>query len=128
MIFAADLHGNHPVFDALFEKAAALQADAIVLGGDILPLPGRHSDPLLHQRTFTRGWLAPRLMKFHRDNPSIRVFGMLGNDAHIVCDENYGLAVPVDTVHHSHELLGLFGIEACEWLIEDYHLWFCCNH
>ncbi len=70
LLFASDLHGNARAYDELF----ALEADAIVLGGDLLPHPRGTGKALVEiQRTFARDVLAPRL----RSRPS---YWLLGND------------------------------------------------
>lgn len=69
-LFASDLHGNREAYDSLF----ALEADAIVLGGDLLPhASGRGHELLEVQRRFAREFLAPRL----RSRP---VYWLFGND------------------------------------------------
>jgi Icc-related predicted phosphoesterase len=70
ILFASDLHGNAEAYEALFR----IPADAIVLGGDLLPHPRGAGDQLIHlQRRFAQEFLAPRL----RTRPC---FWILGND------------------------------------------------
>ena len=58
ILFASDLHGNADAYDALF----AMDADAIVLGGDLLPYPLKRGGDLIDiQRSFVTGYLAPKL-------------------------------------------------------------------
>jgi Icc-related predicted phosphoesterase len=57
-VFASDLHGNREAYDQLF----ALEADAIVLGGDLLPYPLKSGGDLLAmQRNFAAGYLAEKM-------------------------------------------------------------------
>jgi Icc-related predicted phosphoesterase len=59
-VYASDLHGNVEAYEQLFR----LPADAVVLGGDLLPHPKGSGDRLLEiQREFARDWLAPRLSR-----------------------------------------------------------------
>ncbi len=75
ILFATDPHGSESAYDRLLKEADRTAADAVVLGGDLTP----HSDP--HgQARFLKTWLRPRLEKFRAGNPTIRVFGLLGND------------------------------------------------
>ena len=56
-VYASDLHGNRQAYDRLF----ALEADAVVLGGDLLPYPLKMGgDPLLPQRKFVDEYLAEK--------------------------------------------------------------------
>jgi Icc-related predicted phosphoesterase len=57
-VFASDLHGNREAYDRLFD----LEADAIVLGGDLLPYPLKSGGDLLAmQRKFAAEYLAAKL-------------------------------------------------------------------
>jgi len=58
IVYASDLHGNHDAYETLF----GLDADAVVLGGDLLPYPLKSGGDLLAlQRRFVEGYLAPRM-------------------------------------------------------------------
>ncbi len=70
ILFASDLHGNRQAYDRLF----SLEADAIVLGGDLLPYPlKRGGDLLALQRDFVTDYLADRIA-------TRPCFWVLGND------------------------------------------------
>lgn len=70
VVFASDLHGNVEAYDRLFE----LDADAIVLGGDLLPYPLKRGGDLVEiQREFAVKYLAPKL-------DTRPCFWILGND------------------------------------------------
>jgi Icc-related predicted phosphoesterase len=74
-LFASDLHGNARAYDELF----AMEADAIVLGGDLLPHPRGWGERLIDiQVEFARGFLAKKL----RSRPC---FWLLGNDDWEAC-------------------------------------------
>jgi Icc-related predicted phosphoesterase len=56
-VYASDLHGNREAYDQLF----ALDADAVVLGGDLLPYPLKRGGDLLElQRNFVAEYLAEK--------------------------------------------------------------------
>ena len=58
LVFASDLHGNRDAYEQLF----SLEADAIVLGGDLLPYPLKAGGDLLAlQRRFVDQYLAARM-------------------------------------------------------------------
>jgi uncharacterized protein len=57
-VYASDIHGNREAYDRLF----ALDADAVVLGGDLLPYPLRKGGDLLSdQRRFVADYLADKI-------------------------------------------------------------------
>src|SRR5690348_10991396 len=56
-VYASDLHGNRESYDRLFD----LDADAVVLGGDLLPhTKGTLESRLEAQRVFARDYLAAK--------------------------------------------------------------------
>ena len=58
VVYASDLHGNREAYDRLF----AMEADAVVLGGDLLPYPLKSGGDLLAlQRRFAAEYLAEKL-------------------------------------------------------------------
>lgn len=69
-VYASDLHGNTRAYDALF----AMKADAVVLGGDLLPHPRGAGAQLIDvQREFVERYLAKKLQ-------SRPCFWLFGND------------------------------------------------
>ncbi|MBV8880212.1 MAG: metallophosphoesterase [Planctomycetaceae bacterium] len=69
-VYATDLHGNRESYDRLF----AVDADAVVLGGDLLPhTKGTLEQRIEAQRAFAQDYLAGRLA-------SRRCFWIAGND------------------------------------------------
>jgi len=58
ILFATDLHGNRGAYERLF----GLEADAIVLGGDLLPYPLKRGGDLLEiQAGFVRDYLGAKM-------------------------------------------------------------------
>jgi Icc-related predicted phosphoesterase len=58
ILYASDLHGNRDAYERLF----AMEADAIVLGGDLLTYPLKSGGDLLAlQRRFVAEYLAPKM-------------------------------------------------------------------
>lgn len=69
-VYASDLHGNRESYDRLFD----LEADAVVLGGDLLPhTKGTLESRIAAQQDFASGYLAAKLSS----RPS---FWIAGND------------------------------------------------
>ena len=56
-VFATDLHGNREAY----ERLLAMEADAVVLGGDLFPYPLKLGGDLLDVQMRFVEWLGPRL-------------------------------------------------------------------
>lgn len=80
LAYAADMHGNSRLYQALLELAVASDAQAVIVGGDLLPHASRIADAIDIQREFITEWLRPLLETFHTSHPSIPVFLLPGND------------------------------------------------
>ena len=80
LLYAADLHGNLSFYKKLLALATRKKADAIVVGGDLLPKTGEYANLINEQRDFIVGQLHPLLLKFRDGNPAIQVLVMMGND------------------------------------------------
>jgi Icc-related predicted phosphoesterase len=100
LLFATDPHGNTAAYEALRERARALDVDAIVLGGDLTPLPHGGGDRVRKQLAFVREWLADWLRRV-REGQRARVFAIFGNDdwaccaPHLARLADQGLVVPL---------------------------------
>ncbi len=75
--FATDLHGSVPRYQALWERIIEERPDAVLLGGDLLPmlargLPGGHVDFV--------DYLAQGFERVREAHPELRVLLILGND------------------------------------------------
>jgi uncharacterized protein len=79
VIFTADLHGNEGQFKKLFDYAKGVDADSIIIGGDIAPKDQREQY-IQTQRDFLDKRLPAIIKDFKEDSPKTRVFMMLGND------------------------------------------------
>jgi Icc-related predicted phosphoesterase len=114
LLFATDLHGNTGAYEALLRRAADERVDAVVLGGDLLPLPDGLTDPLGPQQRFVRGRLRPLFEAFRARRPDTRLFAILGNDDWAVCEEEFdameqeGIAVPLHLRVHA--------LDAASWI------------
>ena len=80
LAYAADLHGNSRLYQALLELAVATNARAVIVGGDLLPHASRIADAIEVQRAFIQEQLRPLLEAFHTLHPSVPVFLLPGND------------------------------------------------
>lgn len=76
LLFLTDLHGNTTVYEQSLQKAAELQVDALVFGGDLLPPPGASGNI---QRDYVKYFLSMRFRDFRKDCSRIRIYMILGN-------------------------------------------------
>lgn len=77
LAYAADMHGNLALYEQLLDLAVSSNAQAVIVGGDLLPHATRLSTALDMQRHFIEHDLASLLSQFHAD---IKVFLLAGND------------------------------------------------
>jgi Icc-related predicted phosphoesterase len=77
--FASDLHGHLPHFEELFRLAKTEKADAVILGGDLLPRKGHHLASLENQQSFVRGEFRNFSLRLAGDTGAA-LCAILGND------------------------------------------------
>jgi Icc-related predicted phosphoesterase len=80
VVYTSDLHGNEELYSELFELAEERRAQAIVIGGDMLPIRGSLQYSLLEQKDFVFSYLEPEIRKFLSKAPQATIYAMLGND------------------------------------------------
>ena len=80
IIYTADLHGIEVLYSQLFQLAVNWQADAIIIGGDLLPKHGPVSTSVEDQRDFISHFMKPKLEEIHGELPRLEVYAMMGND------------------------------------------------
>jgi len=80
LLYAADLHGNLSFYKKLLAISVRKKADAIVVGGDLLPKTGEYANLVNEQRQFILNELRPSLLAFRDNNPAANVLLMMGND------------------------------------------------
>jgi len=79
IIYSSDIHGNSVQYKKLVQYACDVNADAIILGGDLAPKDIPLEDSIPCQRQFFREEL-PKLLLPFRKWPDKRIFGIMGND------------------------------------------------
>ena len=52
VVYTSDLHGNKELYAELFELAEERRAQAVIIGGDMLPMQGSFQYSLLEQKDF----------------------------------------------------------------------------
>lgn len=80
LVYTADLHGNSAGYRQLLELAVQQQAQAVAVGGDLLPHSIKIDRAVQAQREFIAGTLRPLLAEFRAAHPSIAVYLLPGND------------------------------------------------
>ena len=80
IIYTADLHGIEGLYSQLFRLAVDWRADAIIIGGDLLPKHGSFWTSIEDQRDFIIRFMKPRLEKIHGKLPGMEFYAMMGND------------------------------------------------
>ena len=84
IIYTADLHGIEGLYFQLFRLAVNWQAEAIIIGGDLLPKHGPFSTSVEDQRDFIIRFIKPKLEEIHGKLPGLEVYAMMGNDDWLV--------------------------------------------
>ncbi len=78
--YATDLHGIRRQYREFFELARQERVDLVIFGGDLLPIDGPFESCLADQLDFLADFLQPELEAFCRNNPTMRVFLLHGNN------------------------------------------------
>jgi Icc-related predicted phosphoesterase len=77
--FASDLHGHPSHYEDLLNLAKTEKADAVILGGDLLPRKGHHLASLEHQQTFVREEFRNFSLRL-AEITGVSLYAILGND------------------------------------------------
>jgi Icc-related predicted phosphoesterase len=80
LVYTADLHGNIAGYRQLLELAVQHNAQAVIVGGDLLPHNIKIATAIQNQRTFIETTLRLLLIDFHTAHPEIAVYLLPGND------------------------------------------------
>ncbi len=77
IIYTADLHGIEGLYSQLFRLAVNSRADAIIVGGDLLPKHGFLRTSVEDQRDFISHFMKRKLEEIQG---GLEVYAMMGND------------------------------------------------
>ena len=80
IVYTSDLHGNKEHYFELLELAMLKQAQAVIIGGDMLPIRGPFQSSIKAQEEFILTFLEPTLQDFLAASPRSTLYTMLGND------------------------------------------------
>jgi Icc-related predicted phosphoesterase len=129
VVYTSDLHGNKELYSELFELAEARGAQAVVIGGDMLPIRGSFQYSLLEQKDFIFSYLEPQIKEFLSKAPQTTIYAMLGNDdwgasnTHLKNLEGQGILSLLHGRRHAlgdrHELIGYAHVPPTPFVIKD---------
>ncbi len=80
LVYTSDLHGDLAGYRQLLELAAQRTAQAVIVGGDLLPHSIKLASAVSHQRDFVETALRPLLATFRATYPDTTVYLLPGND------------------------------------------------
>jgi Icc-related predicted phosphoesterase len=80
LVYTSDMHGNLAMYRDLLDLAAERQAQAVIVGGDLLPHAIKLADAIEIQQTFITDTLRPLLAEFRAAHPDTAVYLLAGND------------------------------------------------
>jgi Icc-related predicted phosphoesterase len=129
ILYTSDLHGNKELYSELFALAERKQPQAMIIGGDLLPLHGPFRHSLREQEDFIFNYLETTLGDFLTKTPQTKVYVMLGNDdwqaanAHLMSLTTKGLIRTLHGEKHEagdgYELIGYAHVPPTPFTIKD---------
>jgi Icc-related predicted phosphoesterase len=129
VIYTSDLHGNKENYQELFELAEQRKAQAIIIGGDMLPIHGPFKYSLQEQQNFIFSYLEPKIRDFRSRAPQTTIYAMLGNDDWQASNVHLGTLVAKGTLRLLHgekhelgsgyELVGYAHVPPTPFTIKD---------
>jgi Icc-related predicted phosphoesterase len=129
VVYTSDLHGNKELYQELFELAEQRKAQAIIIGGDMLPILGPFKYSLQEQQDFIFSYLEPKIRDFRSRAPQTTIYAMLGNDDWQASNVHLGILVAKGTLRLLHgekhelgsgyELVGYAHVPPTPFTIKD---------
>ncbi|MBS1967596.1 MAG: metallophosphoesterase [Chloroflexi bacterium SZAS-1] len=80
LVYSADLHGEAAAYRALLGLASTTRAEAVIVGGDLLPHAIKLDTALAIQQAFIQAELQPLLRAFRAQQPECAIYLLPGND------------------------------------------------
>ena len=81
ILYTSDIHVDPEHLDRLLKAAAELRADAVVIGGDLIPVGGRTITGIINEQSrWIKEAMIPAFASFRRDFPNTSLFMDFGND------------------------------------------------
>lgn len=129
IVYTSDLHGNKEHYSELFELAEDRRAQAVIIGGDMLPIGGSFQYSLVEQKDFIFSFLEPEIKGFLSKAPQATIYAMLGNDdwgasnTHLKNLEGEGILHLLHGRRHrlgdGYELIGYAHVPPTPFIIKD---------
>ena len=129
VVYTSDLHGNKELYSELFELAEERRAQAVIIGGDMLPMRGSLQYSLIEQKDFIFSYLGPKLRGFLSKAPQASIYAMLGNDdwgasnTHLKNLEGQGILRLIHGQKHAlgdrYDLIGYAHVPPTPFIIKD---------
>jgi Icc-related predicted phosphoesterase len=129
VVYTSDLHGNKELYAELFELAEKRRAQAVIIGGDMLPTGSSFQYSLLEQKSFIFSYLEPEIEGFLSKAPQATIYAMLGNydwgasNTHLKNLERQGIISQLHGRRHalgdSYELIGYAHVPPTPFIIKD---------
>jgi len=129
VVYTSDLHGNKELYSELFQLAEKRRAQAVIIGGDMLPIGGSSQYSLLEQKNFIFSYLQSKLRGFLSKVPEATIYAMLGNDdwgannTYLKNLEEQGILRLLHgrrhVLGHSYELIGYAHVPPTPFIIKD---------
>ena len=129
VVYTSDLHGNQEHYQELFELAEQRKAQAIIIGGDMLPIRGPFKYSLQEQQNFIFSYLEPKIRDFRSRASQTTIYAMLGNDDWQASNVHLGILVAKGTLRLLHgekhelgsgyELVGYAHVPPTPFTIKD---------
>jgi len=129
VVYTSDLHGNKELYSELIELAEERGAQAVIIGGDMLPMQGSFQYSLIEQKDFIFSYLGPKLRGFLSKAPQATIYAMLGNDdwgasnTHLKSLEGQGTLRLIHGQKHAlgdgYDLIGYAHVPPTPFIIKD---------
>ena len=125
IVYASDLHASLPHYETLFETALQVDADAVVLGGDLLPDDLSGVNLARTQISWIEQSLAPILVRY-RVKGGKRVLAIPGNHDTVLGMEALERTAIVESIHGRAVELGHWTFVGCAFtpptpfIVKDY--------
>ncbi len=81
VLYTSDIHVDPEHLDRLLKAAAELRAEAVIIGGDLIPVRGRTINEVINEQgRWIKEAMIPAFATFRRDFPNASIFLDFGND------------------------------------------------